>query len=226
MTSICSFFRIAIVCAIGLAAQSALAEADSFKVRFKPGAESARYTGSIQGYDDDTYIVDARRGQEMTVSLRTSNPQAYFNILPPGSDVAIYNGSIEGNRYTGVLPRSGKYRIVVYMMRAAARRDEVADYRLSVAIPAEEQDTPSGDFADGNAGGPDFWVVSGVSSNDRLNIRTGPSANAGIVGRVRNGTVMRNLGCERSNGSRWCRVSVRGESSLRGWVNGRFLQEY
>ncbi|MGL4296626.1 MAG: SH3 domain-containing protein, partial [Aestuariivirga sp.] len=195
MTSICSFFRIAIVCAIGLAAQSALAEADSFKVRFKPGAESARYTGSIQGYDDDTYIVDARRGQEMTVSLRTSNPQAYFNILPPGSDVAIYNGSIEGNRYTGVLPRSGKYRIVVYMMRAAARRDEVADYRLSVAIPAEEQDTPSGDFADGNAGGPDFWVVSGVSSNDRLNIRTGPSANAGIVGRVRNGTVMRNLGC-------------------------------
>ena len=118
--------------------KSALAEADSFKVRFKPGAESARYNGSIQGYDDDTYIIDARRGQEMTVNLRTSNPQAYFNILPPGSDVAIYNGSIEGNRYTGVLPRSGKYRIVVYMMRAAARRDEVADYRLSVAIPAED----------------------------------------------------------------------------------------
>ena len=203
-----------------------MALADTTSVRFKPGAESARYNGSIQGYDDDTFVIDARRGQEMTVNLRTSNPQAYFNILPPGSDEAIFIGSTSGNSYSGVLPRSGKYRIVVYMMRAAARRDEVADYRLSVAIPASDTGGPSDDFADGNAGGPDFWVVSGVSSNDRLNVRTRPSTGSDIVGRVRNGTVMRNLGCERNNGSRWCKVSVRGNSSVRGWVNGRFLQEY
>ena len=62
-------FKIAIVCMaciVGLASQASMALADTITVRFKPGAESARYNGSIQGYDDDTFVIDARRGQEMT----------------------------------------------------------------------------------------------------------------------------------------------------------------
>jgi hypothetical protein len=74
-------------------------------------------------------------------------------------------------------------------------------------------------------GGPDNWVVSGVAKNDRLNVRSAPSANAEIVGRLRNGTVVRNLGCRKIGQSRWCRISARGESGVHGWTNGRFLVE-
>lgn len=74
-------------------------------------------------------------------------------------------------------------------------------------------------------GGPDDWQVSGVAANDRLNVRSAPSANAEIVGRLRNGAVVRNLGCRNIGKSRWCRISARGEHGVHGWTNGRFLVE-
>jgi hypothetical protein len=69
---------------------------------------------------------------------------------------------------------------------------------------------------------PDNWVVSGVASNDRLNVRSAPNADAETLGRLRNGTRVRNLGCKNSGGARWCRISA---DTVRGWVNGRFLRE-
>jgi Bacterial SH3 domain len=196
--------------------------ADTVVVRFPHGGEGVRYNGSIRGYESDTYIVDAKRGQKLVLNLRSGNRFAYFNILPPGSDSAIYIGSIEGNISSTVLPRSGKYRVQVYLMRNAARRGEVANYRLRIRIPAGIAD--DGDYADGDDGGPDNWIVSGVANGDQLNIRTAPSANAELVARVRNGTVLRNLGCRTTGASRWCRVATRLND--RGWANGRYLREY
>lgn len=69
---------------------------------------------------------------------------------------------------------------------------------------------------------PDSWVVSGVASNDRLNIRNAPLSSATIVGQLRNGALVGNLGCSLRNGARWCRIST---GNIRGWVNGRFLRE-
>jgi Bacterial SH3 domain len=198
----------------------------SYTVRFGPGSSSARYDGRIEGYDGARYTFDARRGQQIIVKLRTKNPQAYFNISALGSDSALFVGSTSGNSFSGSLPRSGKYVIQVYLMRAAARRDEVADYRLSVSISGGRPEVaPSGDFADGDAGGPDSWIVSGVASNDRLNVRIAPTAQAKTIARLRNGTVLRNLGCRTQGASRWCRVSVGFDSGVRGWVNGKFLRE-
>lgn len=76
-----------------------------------------------------------------------------------------------------------------------------------------------------DVGGPDNWVVTGVPDNDKLNVRSAPSASADIVGRLRNGMVVRNLGCRTIGTSRWCRVSARGEGGVHGWTNGRFLSE-
>lgn len=231
----------ALLGAAGLAGSVAVqpAAAASQKIRFAPGAEQARYSGSIQGDDEDRYFLDAARGQELNVALRTDNPQIYFNITQAGSDTAIYNSSVEGNRYSGVLPRTGRYVIQVYMMRAAARRDEEGNYRLTVRIPASQMDdgdgggnmggngggNGGGDYADGDAGGPDNWIVVGVARNDRLNIRRGPSPSAPLVARVRNGTVLVNRGCRTTPSTRWCRVSL-GNGGPTGWVNGRFLREY
>jgi hypothetical protein len=59
----------------------------------------------------------------------TDNLSSYFNILSPGeNEVAMFIGSTSGNQYEGTLPKSGPYKIRVYMMRNAPRRDEVANY--------------------------------------------------------------------------------------------------
>jgi hypothetical protein len=46
----------------------------------------------------------------------------------------MFIGSTSGNQYEGVLPASGDYKVRVYLMRSAARRDEVANYRLEMII--------------------------------------------------------------------------------------------
>lgn len=74
-------------------------------------------------------------------------------------------------------------------------------------------------------GGPDFWQVTGVASNDTLNIRSGAGTLNRVVARAPNGTVLRNLGCSGSGSSRWCEVETR-DGKIRGWVKGSFLKEY
>jgi Bacterial SH3 domain len=191
-------------------------------VRFQPGGDSASYSGRIRGDETARFVIDARRGQNMKVILSAGNKASYFNVLPPGSREAIFIGSTSGNRYSGTLPQSGRYTIEVYLMRSAARRNETSKFTINIAIPAS---APLQDQADGDAGGPDSWVVTGVANGDRLNVRTSPSANAAVVGRLRNGAVVRNLGCRTIGSSRWCRVSARGEGGVHGWTNGRFLSE-
>lgn len=212
---------------VSLAAAAPAVHADSTTtVRFRAGGDSASYSGRIRGDDTARYVIDAGRGQRMKVSLKADNGQAYFNVLPPGSREAIFNGSAAGNRYSGTLPASGRYVVEVYLMRAAARRNESASFTLDIAIPATGAATiPPDDYADGDAGGPDNWIVTGVASNDRLNVRTVPSANADVVGRLHNGAVVRNLGCRTLGNTRWCRISARGEGGVHGWTNGRFLRE-
>jgi hypothetical protein len=105
------------------------------RVQFKPGATSATIESSIKGYEIVDYILNARKGQTMNVSMATKNGANYFNILAPGeNEVAMFNGSTRGNQYEGPLPKSGDYKIRVYMMRSAARRNEVANYRLEMIV--------------------------------------------------------------------------------------------
>jgi hypothetical protein len=80
------------------------------------------------------YLVRAGAGQMITVSLKRSNSSNYFNVLPPGSkDVAMYVGQT-GEDYTGMLPTDGDYIIRVYLVRAAARRNESSSYTLTVSM--------------------------------------------------------------------------------------------
>ncbi len=105
------------------------------RVQFKPGSTSKVIEGQIKGYDFVDYVLNAAKGQNANISMATENGSNYFNILAPGEDeVAMFNGSVHGNQYEGKLPKSGDYKIRVYMMRNAARRNEVAKYRLEMII--------------------------------------------------------------------------------------------
>ncbi|WP_428696511.1 SH3 domain-containing protein [Stappia sp.] len=223
------FFQVLAMLAALLSVHGTAAAQDvrSERLRFAPGTNGAQVEGRISGFESVDYVLGARAGQRLDVALQSRNRFAYFNVLAPGSDRAIFIGSRDGARFDAALPASGDYRIRVYLMRNAARRNERARYSLSVSVegrPAERPRRPAPDYADGLAGGPDFWEVTGVGGRDYLNVRTGPGTRNPVIARLSDGDVLRNLGCRMVDGQRWCNVE-RPRGGDAGWVAGTYLRE-
>lgn len=108
---------------------------ESRQLHFQKGMSSITLEGSLKGSKIIDYKLRAMNGQIMSVTLSSSNLSNYFNVLPPGSeDVAMFVGSIGGNEWTGTLTADGDHTIRVYLMRNAARRNETANYTLTVSI--------------------------------------------------------------------------------------------
>lgn len=107
-------------------------------IDFTTSADSVERKQSIKGDQTAEYRFNARAGQMLTVDFKPSNPSAYFNITAKGADYALFNGSIMGNHFSGSLPSDGEYTVQVYLMRNAARRNEVANYALSLRLAAAD----------------------------------------------------------------------------------------
>jgi hypothetical protein len=103
-------------------------------IAFTTSADSIQRKQSIKGDQTAQYTFNAKAGQILTVDFKPSNTSAYFNILAKGADYALFNGSIMGNHFLGPLPGDGEYTVQVYLMRNAARRNEVANYQLSLRL--------------------------------------------------------------------------------------------
>ena len=104
------------------------------RVSFAKGESSVTIKGQIKGDADVDYVVRAAAGQTLSVTLKASNRSNYFNVLPPGSaDVAMHVAQ-DGQPYTGMLPTDGDYKVRVYLMRNAARRNEVSNYELTISV--------------------------------------------------------------------------------------------
>ncbi len=132
---------IAAACALvllqGVSAAAQPAPPRQERVAFAKGASSATIKGQLKGGADVDYLVRAGAGQTISVSLKGSNRSNYFNVLPPGSaDVAMHVGQ-DGGPYTGMLPADGDYTVRVYLMRNAARRNEVSNYELTVSVTGQ-----------------------------------------------------------------------------------------
>lgn len=206
-----------------LAAAPAPAETVNQRVSFPAGSEGTTLTARIKGDEAVRYLLKSGAGQRLMVEMYTTNASAYFNITAPGATEALHIGSIAGNNFDGILPAGGDYAVDVFLMRNAARRGETADVTISFRITGAG--APAGvqpDFADGLMGGPDFWAVAGLSAGDSLNLRAGPSARDRVIGKLAEGTVLRNLGCRMTGAQRWCQVETPVGV---GWVSGRYLRE-
>ncbi len=118
----------------GLGSQ-AIAQAKS-TVKFERGNDNTAVKGKVTGDGYHDYLLGAKAGQTMGVSLIADSSSVYFNILPPGSSgEAIYNSSIDGNDATGVkLPKSGTYTVRVYLLGAAADGGKTVPFTLSMSI--------------------------------------------------------------------------------------------
>ena len=103
-------------------------------VHLAPGKSSTTIPGTITGDQIVDYVLAASAGQQMNVALKSSNGSIYFDVLPPGSEQAIFDGSSSGTAWSGALVRDGEYSVRVYRMRNAGRRDEKATYTLSIGV--------------------------------------------------------------------------------------------
>lgn len=146
---------------VGVAADAIRTE----RVHFKKGSNSATIEGTIKGSQTIDYVLGASAGQSMNVSLATKHGATYFNILAPGqNEEAMFNGSVSENQYEGTLPASGDYKIRVYMMRSAARRNEVARYRLEMIVNGDgEKAAAPVPSHDAKVPGTDFHATGKVS---------------------------------------------------------------
>jgi hypothetical protein len=199
------------------------------EVRFDAGATGTSLSGQITGREFVTYTLGAEAGQRMTISLASSNTAAYFNLYEPGrgpGDEALAIGEMlpEINRFDGILPTSGVYTVSVFLYRNAARDGETADYTLDISITGAAGAVVEGDFADGLAGGPDFWQVV-TTGGGTLKLRTEASTGSPEVARLPRNEVVRNLGCRMNEARRWCRVAILADPGLEGWAAGEFLAE-
>ncbi len=70
--------------------------------------------------------------------MKASNRVAYFNLLPPGStgEAMFVEGGAD-RKFEGRLPADGIYTVRVYLIRAAARRNEGTIFTLTTAITGQ-----------------------------------------------------------------------------------------
>jgi hypothetical protein len=85
------------------------------RVSFEKGRSSQLVEGSVVRGDRDTYIIGARAKQTLTVFIGSLEDNAVFTIMDNSSGKPL-KGAEEGadaKRWSGVLPSSGDYRIIV-----------------------------------------------------------------------------------------------------------------
>ena len=111
-------------------------------IRFARGASSAEVSGAVIRGERALYSVEARGGQRMSLRIVAPENNAVFQVYAPGAESGTGGAAPEiagdtlpgagagddATRWTGVLPRSGAYLLVVGATRGNA------SYRLTVTV--------------------------------------------------------------------------------------------
>ena len=111
-------------------------------IRFARGASSAEVRGAVVRGERALYSIEARGGQRMSVRIAALERNAVFQVYAPGAKVETNDSVVEvagealpgagegddATRWTGVLPQTGAYILVVGPTRGNAT------YRLTVSI--------------------------------------------------------------------------------------------
>ncbi|MEG4205994.1 hypothetical protein QUA20_18955 [Microcoleus sp. Pol7_A1] len=94
------------------------------EIQFKRGASSAEVKGGVARGEVMIYLIKAKEGQTMNVEIQSVEGNAVFKVVAPNT-----NAVAEGEKsWSGELPQTGKYQIVVGTERGGA------SYTLSVSI--------------------------------------------------------------------------------------------
>ncbi|MFV0387669.1 MAG: PPC domain-containing protein [Pyrinomonadaceae bacterium] len=103
----------------GYAQDAPAANNQTRTVNFKKGDTFARYSDAVVLGSKNTYLIGAKAGQRMEVTLDSTENNAIIAIYTPEGKTLI--GATDG--WNGELPTSGKYRVVVSSTRGNASYD-------------------------------------------------------------------------------------------------------
>jgi hypothetical protein len=99
------------------------------RLRFAPGKDYAIVQDAVLRGTRDTYLLDAQKGQTMTVKIESVEGNAVFDVVTPPNRIGQRRTvKQEAVSWTSKLPESGDYQIVVGTTRGNA------SYRLKVVI--------------------------------------------------------------------------------------------
>jgi hypothetical protein len=113
-----------------LAAGYIFADGVKKKVHFAKGTSSTTITGAVIRGDRDRYYVGAKKGQTMTVSIKSEEDNAVFQIYLAGEQESL-PGAGDGDdamKWSGELPADSEYVIVVGGTRGNA------SYTLTISV--------------------------------------------------------------------------------------------
>ncbi|MGQ0286467.1 hypothetical protein ACT2CV_04595 [Pasteurellaceae bacterium 22721_9_1] len=87
--------------------------------------------GNIKRYQVTEHYLKVKKGEQLKIDLTSHNRFIYFSLFEPNHAQAIFS-NMENEHFQGKAKYNGKYKIRVYLVRAAARRNESASYQLNI----------------------------------------------------------------------------------------------
>jgi hypothetical protein len=125
--------KVIILFIISVAFTAVVSAQTKVSVKFARGLNSWTVRGSVSGYQYVDYMLDARSGQGMSVSISSSNKSAQFVIFD--KNMENLEGSHGDTYWWGRLPSDGIYTVRVLLPRSDARRTgSKANYSLLIKI--------------------------------------------------------------------------------------------
>ena len=125
-------YIVALLVLVLIAAPTALA---SKRIKFPPGRTTVILKGKTTGGPSESggmnpvsYVLRARKDQQMTLHLTSTKKNAVFGLYSPGME--LMEGAQSVADWSGKLPKTGDYEIIVFP------EDEVTNttYTLEVTI--------------------------------------------------------------------------------------------
>ena len=124
--------------AVALIALSLLMVPDTWaktsRVKFPPGRTTVILKGKTTGGPSESggmdpvgYVLRARKGQQMILHLTSARKNAVFAVYTPGME-SLIEGATNGTDWSGTLPKSGDYEIIVFP------EDEATDTTFTLEI--------------------------------------------------------------------------------------------
>lgn len=109
----------------------------SERIEFETGATSAKVNGELEASGSDLYVIEALKGQTLTVELSFTQGRAILAVW--GADgTVLLSDHAEASRFQSVLPSTQDYYILV-----DGRPEGGTDYSMQVTIPPLETNQPT-----------------------------------------------------------------------------------
>ncbi len=116
-------------------AQGLLSPDETLQVVDMPPSGSTTVSGTVAGYESNSYAVPVAAGQTLRVEFQPSNTNLYMNIhdTRDQTGAAVHRGEFDGSSAVLSASTPTTFLIRPFQPRAQARRNETGTYTLRIS---------------------------------------------------------------------------------------------